>query len=262
MTVYAPGTVADLNAIMSTLGTTKATFWPFHESTGIVIGAVGAGARLIPSETAAAAEALEDDFTPQQLPSNLYSYYFSNLEDQHLAIGADNANFHFDGDVAFSVGCWIQPQDITTVALIAVMDTAGNAEEWAFRLDGSSKLELELHDASASAKEVGVSDTAVVIGQWSFAVVTYDGTKATPVVKFYQNGAIDSTTPFGTTETGAYDGMEDKSTPLTIACAGVTALPTQEYTGRIAMPFVTGKELSAAEVLTLHKRMAPMMGLV
>jgi len=192
MTAYSPGTVGDLNVIMTTLGTTTATLWPFHESTGEVIGAVGAGARLIPSETAAAGEALEDDFAPQQLPSGLYSYYFSNLEDQHLAIGADNANFHFDGDVAFSVGCWIQPQDVATVALLAVMDTAGAAEEWAFRIDSAGLLELELHDASASTKEVGVSNTAVVIGQWTFVVVTYDGTKTAPVVKFYQDGLIDS----------------------------------------------------------------------
>ena len=252
---------ASLNAIMTILGTTTATLWPFHENTGEVIGAVGAGPRLIPSETAAAGEALEDDFAPQLLPSGLYAYYFSNLEDQHLAVGADDANFHFDGDVPFSVGCWIQPQDIATVGLIAVMDTAGNAEEWAFRIDGSGKLELELHDASASTKEVAVSDTAVVQGQWVFAVVTYDGTATEPVIKFYQNGVIDSTTPFGATETGAYAEMEDKSTPLTIGCCGVTALPTQEFTGRMALPFVTGKELTAVNVSDFYALTKPLVGM-
>jgi hypothetical protein len=251
---------SSLNEIMAVLGTTKATLWPFLESTGVVIGAVGAGPRLIPSETAAAAEALEDDFAPVKFASGLHSYYFSNLEDQHLAVGADNANFHFDGDAAFSVGAWIQPQDITTVGLMALYDSAGAAEEWAWRLDGSSKLELELHDASASAKEVGASDTALVQGQWAFVVSAYDGTAATPEILHYINGAVDG--DGATTETGAYVGMEDKSTPLTIGCTGVTALPTEEYTGRIALPFITGKQLTAANILLLYNLTRPLVGII
>lgn len=251
---------SSLNAIMDVLGTTKATLWPFHENTGIVIGAVGAGPRLIPSETAAAAEALEDDFAPQLLPSGLYAYYFSNLQDQHLAVGADNANFHFEADVPFSVGAWIQPQDIATVGLIAVMDTAGNAEEWAWRINSAGKLELELHDASASAKKVGAADTALTQGKWVFCITTYDGTKTAPLVLHYTDSSVDG--DGATTETGTYEAMEDKSTPLTIGCTGVTALPTEEFTGRIALPFVTGKELTAANVTDLYNLTRPLVGIV
>jgi hypothetical protein len=63
-----------------------------------------------------------------------------------------------------------------------------------------------------------------------------------------------------TTETGAYVAMENTDAPLTIGCSGVTATPVAEFHGRIALPFITGKALSAAEVLTLHKTMAPMVG--
>jgi hypothetical protein len=34
-----------------------------------------------------------------------------------------------------------------------------------------------------------------------------------------------------------------------------------EFHGRIALPFITGKELTAAEVLALYTKMLPMVGL-
>ena len=54
--------------------------------------------------------------------------------------------------------------------------------------------------------------------------------------------------------------VEDTAAPLTIGCSGVTALPVAEFHGRIALPFITGKALSAAEVTTLYGYTAPMVG--
>jgi hypothetical protein len=241
---------------MSTLGTTKASLWPFWESTGIVVSGIGVG-DLIPSETAAAAEALEDDFAPLELPCGLYSYHFHPTGDHHLA-GIDHANYSFAG-AAFSVGAWIRPNAIASNVILAKYDSAGNAEEYRFWIDAAGKLDLELHDASASTKEVAISDSALTINQLQFVVATYDGTSATPEVYLYVNGvaANDGTT----TETGAFVAMEAGAAPLTVGCGGVSATPTTEFHGRMALPFLTGKELTAAEVLTLYKRTVPMVGI-
>jgi hypothetical protein len=244
---------------MTVLGTTKSSLWPFWESTGVLVNGIGIG-DLIPSETAAAAEALEDDFSPVQLPSGLHSYHFHPTGDHHLA-GTDLNRYSFgDGtvDSAFSVGAWIRPNAIATNVIMGKYDSAGNLEEWRFFINASGLLSLELHDASASATEIAVSTAALVTSQFVFVVATYDGTQTAPVVNLYTNGTLanDGTT----TESGSYVAMENTTAPLTVGCSGVTATPVAEFHGRIALPFITGKALSAAEVTTLYGYTAPMMG--
>lgn len=256
MSNYNPRFEGQLNSIMTILGTTKASLWPFWENTGIVVTSIGPS-DLIPSETAGAAEALEDDFAPIQLPSGLYSYHFSNLEDQHLA-GLDHASYSFVG-AAFSVGCWMRPSTILNNTMLAKYDSAGNLEEYRFWIDAAGKLDMELHDASESASEIAISDSALTINQMQFVVATYDGTSATPAVWLYVNGA--AVNDGSTTETGAFAAMEDTASPLTIGCSGVTALPVNEFEGRMAMPFLTGKELTAAEVVQLRDITRPMVGI-
>lgn len=259
MTVYARGTEGRLNDILSTLGTTTPSLWPFWEKTGFLVTGISAG-DLLPSETAAAAEALEDDFAPVALPCGLHSYHFHPTGDHHLA-GIDHANYSFGNgtvDTPFSVGAWIRPNTVATNVIMGKYDSAGNLEEWRFWIDGSGLLSLELHDASASATEIAASSSALTVGQWVFVVATYDGGETAPVVNLYVDGTLanDGTT----TETGAYTAMENTAAPLTIGCSGVTALPVAEFHGRIALPFITGKALSAAEVTTLYGYTAPMVG--
>lgn len=260
MTVFNRGTEGRLNDILTVLGTTTPSLWPFWEKTGLLVTGISVG-DFVPSETAAVAEALEDDFAPLLLPCGLYSYHFHPTGDHHLA-GIDHADFSFGNgtvDTPFSVGAWIRPNAIATNVIMGKYDSAGNLEEWRFWIDGSGLLSLELHDASASATEIAASTSALTAGQWVFAVAAYDGTETAPVVNLYVDGVLanDGTT----TETGAYVAMENTATPLTIACSGVTALPVAEFHGRIALPFITGKALTAAEITTLHGYTAPMVGI-
>jgi hypothetical protein len=90
-----------------------------------------------------------------------------------------------------------------------------------------------------------------------FVVATYDGVAATPGVALYVNGSVVTSS----TVTGAWTDMIPGATPLTVGCAGVTATPTFEFHGRIALPFITGKALTAANVAELYKITAPMVGL-
>lgn len=257
---YNRGTEGRLNDILTVLGTTKPSLWPFWEATGTLVSGISVG-DLVPSETAGAAEALEDDFAPNMLPCGLHSLHFHPTGDHHLA-GIDHNNYSFgDGSVdsPFSVGAWIRPNAIATNVIMGKYDSAGNLEEWRFFIDSNGKLSLELHDASASATEIAVSDSALTVGQWIHAVATYDGGETSPVVLLYINGtAVNGDGP--TTESGTYTAMENTAAPLTVGCSGVTATPVAEFHGRIALPFVTGKALTAAEVQTLYGYTAPMVG--
>ena len=243
--------VTNLNTIMGILGTTKPSLWPFLEEKGTLVTGISVG-DFTSAETAGAAEALEDDFAPFEHVGGVRSYHFHPTGDHHLA-GIDHANFSFGDatiDSPFSVGAWIQPNAIVTNVIAAKYDSAGSLEEWRFFIDAAGLLSLELHDASASASEIGVTVAAVVLGKWVFVVATYDGGETDPRAKLYIDGVQDGTGL--TTETGAYVAMENTTAPLTIGCSGVTATPVAEFHGRIALPFLTGKELSLAEVVALY----------
>ena len=252
MTVYRPGTDGRLNQILTILGTTKPSLWPFWEGTGITVTGIGVG-DLTPTETTSTG------FAPQLLPCGLYSYHFHPTGDHHLA-GIDHANYTFGNgtvDTPFSVGAWIRPNAIASNTIMAKY--SATVREWRFWIDASGLLDLELYDESADTTEIATSTAAVTQGQWQFVVASYDGTESAPVVNLYVNATLanDGTTA----ETGAYVAMEDTATPLTVGCSGVTATPVNEFHGRMALPFITGKALSAAEVTTLYGYTAPMVGI-
>lgn len=261
MTTYIRGTEGRLNDVLRLLGTTKVSLWPFWEDAGSLITGIGVG-DLTAAETAGAAEDLQDDFAPIALPSGLYTYHLHPTGDHHLA-GIDSANYTFaaaNEDSPFSCGAWIRPNAISSNTIMAKYDAAGTAREWRLWIGATGLLTLELYDESADTTEIAASTAALTAGQWVMVTATYDGTETSPVVNLYVNSTLvnDSTT----TETGAYVSMEDTATPLTIGCSGTTALPANEFHGRIALPWIAGKALTAAEVATLHSYTAPMVGLV
>lgn len=248
-----------VNQMLSVLGSTKPSLWPFLEKAGTLVTGIGVG-DFTSAETAGAAEALEDDFAPFEHPGKIHSYHFHPTGDHHLA-GIDHANYSFGDatdDSACSFGAWIQPNAIATNVIIGKYDSAGSLEEWRFWIDANGKLSLELHDASASATEIATGSTALSLGRWVFVVATYDGGQASPIVNLYRDSTLDND---GTTvEAGAYVAMENTTAPLTIGCSGVTALPVAEFHGRIALPFVCGKALTAAEIAQLYELGGVLMG--
>lgn len=259
MTSYQRGTEGRINDILTVLGTTTLSFWPFWESVGQMVHGVQPGV-MTPSDEAAARN-LQDEFSPVQLPSGLYSYNFHATGNNHLAT-TDQARHTFGNgtvDSPFSCGAWIRPAAIATNTILGKYDATGTAREWQFAIDSSGKLSLELYDESADTTEIATSTSALTLFQWQFVVASYDGGETAPVVNLYVNGTLanDGTTA----ETGAYVAMEDTATPLLIGASGTTAAPATEFHGRIAMPFICGKQLTAAEVTTLYGYMAPMVGI-
>ena len=260
MTTYNRRLEGQLNDILDILGTTKTLLVPGWEHMGDVISAIGAGG-FVPSDEAGA-NSLEDFFSPVRLPCGLYHYGLVKGENHHFS-GADHADFTFDGgaDAPFSGGMWIRPNKaVLKQDLIAKY--VGTAEEYAFGLDAAGKLYLELHDATDSTKEVATADTVQTSGKFIFVVFTYDGSAVVdePVIHLYVDGVDDNPTG-GSVQTGAYLHMDDTATPLTIGASGLTNAPANEFDGRLAIPFLCGKELTAAEVVALRDIMRPMVGL-
>lgn len=233
-----------LDQIVTVLGSTKTFLWPFLEATGTLITTYkNENHRLTATDGGA------NGFHPFKHAGEIHSYLFTTSDDQHL-LGADDANASFGSNAAMSVGAWILPEDITTVTILSKYDV--NAQrEYRLGLDGTSKIELEAYDETNDQDRTGASDTAVTADQWSFVCVTFDGADADTGMTFYLNGAADGT---GNTESGAgWASLQDTTSEIVIG-ANMTTSPAveREFQGRIALPFICGQELSAANVNTIY----------
>ena len=237
-----------LNQMVDILGTTKTLLIPGWESEGSVVSAIGAG--QFTSSDEAGAVTLQSEFSPRRMPSGLHHYGLHKAGNLHFS-GVDNAAFSFDGagDAPFSGGLWIRP-NIAVLTQDLISKYVGGTEEYLFSIDAAGKLNLELHDADANGYELATGGTVLTSGKMVLVVFTYDGTAAGPDVHLYIDAVDDN--PTGTTaETGPYAEMDDTATPLTIGCSGLTGAPVNEFDGRLAIPFLCGKELTQGDVTDL-----------
>ena len=247
-----------LDDIVTILGGTKMAFYPFLTGHGTDVFPYGAGNDGIvglPNDAA-----LEAEYDPIPLPGGVFAYYFDSSADNHIGFG-DNAAYSHASDTAVSWGAWVYPTEVLGTQRSIIAKHLGAAEEYDFRFDASGNLELELHDASASATEIGTGASDVIVPwAWNFVVATYDGTAATPDVHLYRN-ASDTLAAGTTTESGAYVGMEDGAAEFLIGCRNSAATPAQEFEGYMALPFITGVELTQANVTSLHNIGRELIGL-
>lgn len=257
-------TIARLDDIVTILGATKLAFYPFLTSVGTEVFPYGEGNDGIVGTVSdeGGAVALEAEFDPIALPGGTQGYYFDSSANNHINTGG-GADYSFEGDDAFSLGAWIYPTEAlgTIRSVLSKYESTGNLEEYDFRFDASGNLVLELHDASASASEIGTGASNVIVPwRWNFVVATYDGDEVTPEVHLYRN-ASDTLSGGDTTQSGTYDEMEDTAATFKIGCRNTTGAPAQEFEGYIALPFVTGVELTQANVTALHSIGRGLLGL-
>ena len=245
-----------LDQFIAILGATKPTLFPFLET----VGGGTAGNCSIESYKGAThfvqavdevpnAITLEGEFSPYIHAGGVGSYALDAGGSQYLQ-GEDSTDYEFAAGADFSVGIFILPTDITTVALLAKYDV-NVQREWKLGLDGSSKIELESYDESNDQSRIGAGDTAVTINQWSFICATTDGADSDASQTFYLNGVADGS---GNTESGAaYASQPGTTSKLAIgACHNTTPAVTELFSGRIALPFSTGKVLTAANVAAIN----------
>ena len=111
-------------------------------------------------------------------------------------------------------------------------------------------------DASEIATSAGAALTPFI---WQFVTMTYDGGETAPVINLYINAA--SVHDGTSVETNAYVAMEDLAASLMVGARDATGTAAQVFQGRIALPFITGKELTAAEVASLYNIGQQLLGL-
>lgn len=257
-------TFALLDTIITALGSTKTTFFPFLESVGGSV--VQQGIRSykenqhdLISRDEAAVRTLEAEFSPYMHVGGVHSYNFDSAGSKFL-LGTDDGNLGFPTNADFSVGAFVYPRDDTTVTIMGKYDV-NDAREWRLGLNGSKKLELEVLDETEASNgtRIGAGDTDVAIDQWNFVCATTNNNDADASMSFYLDGVADGT---GNTETGTYNDSPDTAGLFAI---GVT-LNTQPavtniFSGRIALPFVCGKVLTQANVTTIYNTGRTLLGL-
>jgi hypothetical protein len=246
-------TFALLDQIVTVLGGTTQSFWPFLNGTGADTYTYGSGSDGGP--LVANASTLELVFDPSQHVGGVHSYA-NNSASANLA-AADDADYSFGDasvDAPFSIGCWILMQEALGTArsiLAKFGTTAATAEEYDFRFTTAGKLEFELHDPSVPATEIATSTgTAITPFIWQFVTMTYDGGETAPVINLYLNAT--SVHDGTSVEAGAYVAMENTTAVLMLGSRDAAGTAAQVFQGRMALPFVTGKALTAAEVTTLY----------
>ena len=237
-------------------------FWPFFESTGIDIQSYkDIDEPLLAGEATAYVE-LNDPatgFAPYKHVGGVYSYHFEGADDQHLE-GADVATLSFNGtaDTVFSIGCFFYAE-AATGTLIAKYDAVGGDREWRLHLLAGPDLALEVfHEDGVDSSETAQTTTALSTRRWYFGLVTYGGAGgdggggklAAADMNIYVDGSLVAKT---TSEVGAaYADMIAGNAPLMIGANDDNAAPANEFTGRIALPFIVNAELSAANAVTLN----------
>lgn len=269
-------TFALLDQLVTVLGSTKLSFWPFLSASGeacLPYGASTDGIVLTAATALNAAGAGGHDPAPHI--GGIYSYQVDGTADADRLQSADNANYSFgDGaiDSAFSVGCWVLMQEALGTArtmMAKYRTTAASQREWVFHLSTTGQITLEVHDESVPANWQGLSLTNTIAPWvWQFCVATYAATVTagapdvygtTSDIVTYLNAVAE--TPVSV-KTGVYVAMENGTSTLTVGSNDQGgAAPAGVFQGRIALPFVTGKLLTGANVTTIYSIGKKLLGL-
>lgn len=252
-----------LDDMLTVLGSTTTTLWPLVESGSLaaseIVRSYGEKVHIFTMTDAGSL-----GFMPYRHSGGVFSYHFLKTGASMHGAGEDSADFSFDdsGTNVCSFGAWVT-RDVASAeqAVLAKYDVAGTDREWKLGVDGSNKLRFELYDDNANAAEIATGDTSLTLNKWQFLCVTYDsagGTSANAGLKLYLDATRETET---LSDSGTYVAMQAGATPIMLGAADDTAAPTIEMDGRIALPFICGKELSSANVASLYGIGQKLLGL-
>jgi hypothetical protein len=256
-----------LDTMLTAMGSTKTTLWPFFEGGALasseIVRSYGESVHIFTMTDAGTL-----GFMPVMHPGGVNSYHFLKTGASMHGAGEEHADFSFDGgtDAAFSVGAWVN-RDVAGAeqAILAKYDVAGTLREYKFGVDGSNKIFLELYDESLDDTVTSTGDTSLTLNAWQFVVATYGGEGGSPgkagmTMPLYLNATAESET-IADGGGNVYEDMEDTATPLMLGAADDTAAATIEMDGRIALPFLCGKKLTQANVTTIYNTGRTLLGL-
>ncbi len=250
-----------LDQIVTVLGAAKLTFLPILSGIGTELFPYGTG-NDAPVATASAA--LESAFDPMQHIGGVHSIYNDSSASANVQF-VDDADQSFAGAGGMSMGLFIMPTEAlgTARTFISKYDNTGAGEirEYYFQMDTSGNLILDLWDETNDGNEKGTGASDVVVPWiWQSVIATYDGTAGGPEVHLYRNG-VDTLAAGTTAETGTFSDMVDTAAKCAIGGEIRAGSVENEFEGRIALPFLCGKELTQANVTTFHNLGKTLLGL-
>ncbi len=252
-----------LNEIITILGDTKRSFYPFLETTGTTVRNFGTASDLASADEASNKN-LEDEFTPilGLQASGIFAYFFSGDNNRHLH-AADHADHSFEGaSEVFSGAIWvIQRETGTAIQSLMSKYDEGVATEWDFHLSASDALTLRMYDGIDGATgDIIAADTGTAITRDAATMVgwSFDGGADTGIVSFYVNGALNSA--ITVTETSSYVNMDDTAAELLVGARNDGGAPEELFEGWLALPMLAAKELSAANHADLYSLTRSLVG--
>src|SRR3990167_1968272 len=139
-------TFALLEQIVTFLGWTTQSFWPFIQATGTTLANYGSGSDSNSLNTDASVESLHDPF---QHPGGVYSYKNDGVVAWMYAAADIDAHSFGNGtvDVPFSAGMWILVEEALGTArsiLSKYRSTAATQREYDFRFRNGGQPRREL----------------------------------------------------------------------------------------------------------------------
>ncbi len=257
-------TFEKIDEMLAIFGTNKTAFWPFLNST-IGSGSFGIwtyGEELtktwLVARDQSANRNLRDEFEPYMHVGGIHSYAITQGAQTYLS-GQDESNLGFPSNENFSCGAWILPRDNTDVTIMGKWDN-NNQREWRLILDGNKKISLQTYDESNNQSRVSAADTEMPLSAWQFVVATTDNNDSDLSHTAYLNAVAD-----GSGNTASDASFANSPDTSSLFCIGATlnTAPAVSlvFEGRIALPFVCGKELSASEVSDLYTISKTLIGL-
>ena len=194
-----------------------------------------------------------------------------NMDDEYWNI-PDNALLSFGTalvDEPFSVGIAFKFDTGAAIEMLIAKDdnVAVTAREYALFLDAADKINMVLYDDSVPASEGMLYNTALVVDTWYVAIATYNGVgggDAEAGVHIYLWEGVGETYLGDVADTevtaGVYLAMEDLAEPVLIGARNAAA-HADEWGGEICIPFLTARELSAADAQKAIKIMVSLLEL-
>jgi len=234
-----------LDQIITLLGTTKTSFWPFLEPDGAIVGTYKGNAA-----PGVATDSGVDGLQVHRHVGSVHSVHFDSTDSQHILV-PDEANLSIlaASGVPISIGCWFYAEAGSST-LISKYDT-NDKREYKLTLNADPDIVFEIYDESEDDTFVTTIDTALSLEQWYSVVVTWSG--ATPSQADYavyiDGSSVNET---GSAVGAAFSAVEDLTGDFVIGGDLATGSVDNCFDGWIAMPFVTGGLLTAANVASLY----------
>ena len=166
----------------------------------------------------------------------------------------DHGDFTFGNgatDTAFSIVALVNMADATNFGILSKLNvTTGNIQrEWRFAVP-SDKVIVIVYDNSAAAYLARTYNTVITgdEGSWHVYASSYDGGGLIGGLKIYRDGSrVDDTDR----TSGSYVAMEDKAALVAPYFINASGGMSERPVGQEALIFITGQELTAANMLGL-----------